>query len=441
MGRLKRVAVHSFLATLAVFGLGAVSVGAITVPGTTVSVPNTQVQVTTPTVRVPSTAPTPPPAPKVVAPAPKPVAKPAPVVKQVTKPVQNVVKNTVPKVNNTVQKTVPKVNDTVKKTTGTVNNTVGNATKPAGKITGGGGTGGGSKPAGPSGPVSKVVKTVKGSLDSTVGSVRNGVSAVGGSTGAIVNTRTGQITGSTTALVGRTSLGGGSAGSSGTLVRTSNGMVFLGGPGGGGPAAPGGGMFGGDGFGGAGGGGFAGGAGGGSLAAMLAGASTKQLRSVLSHLEGCMPELPAVDRRVISMRAGLNGAAPMSQKQVGQRLGLSQQQVRGTERRAFNRLQYAAATTSCAAAVVGPFDVAGIGNLTGQLLYAGAVPVNGSALSLASNAADPFAAARGIVSRSASPLFDLGDGGGSGPAWVIILFTVLFSVAIAALTRELRSSF
>ena len=58
-----------------------------------------------------------------------------------------------------------------------------------------------------------------------------------------------------------------------------------------------------------------------------------------------------------------------------------------------------------------------------------------------SDPAGDFAQARGIVSRAASPLFDLGGGGDGGPAWAIILFTVLFSVSIAALTRELRSSF
>ena len=48
------------------------------------------------------------------------------------------------------------------------------------------------------------------------------------------------------------------------------------------------------------GGGFGGGpgaaAGAGIARAMLAGASPKQLRSVLAHLEGCLPALPAVDR-------------------------------------------------------------------------------------------------------------------------------------------------
>ncbi len=52
-----------------------------------------------------------------------------------------------------------------------------------------------------------------------------------------------------------------------------------------------------------------------------------------------------------------------------------------------------------------------------------------------------FTQTRGILPRATEPLFDLGGGGGSGPAWAIILFTVLFSVSIAALTRELRSSF
>jgi hypothetical protein len=42
---------------------------------------------------------------------------------------------------------------------------------------------------------------------------------------------------------------------------------------------------------------------------------------------------------------------------------------------------------------------------------------------------------------SGEPLFAIEGGGGGGPAWAIILFTVLFSVSVAALTREMRSSF
>jgi hypothetical protein len=87
--------------------------------------------------------------------------------------------------------------------------------------------------------------------------------------------------------------------------------------------------------------------------------------------------------------------------------------------------------------VVGPFDPAGIGNLAPQLVLAGAVPVIGTG----GGAAGDFTQARGIVDRSASPLFGLSGSGSGGPAWAIILFTVLLSVSIAALTRELRHSF
>ena len=446
-GSLKRIAAHSFLATFAVFAMGAASVAALTVPSTSVTVPKTTVTVNTPTVRVPSTAPAPAPAPKVTAPAPVKVTPPkvAPVVKQVTKPVTKVVPKVttpvtkvVPKTTPTVKKAVPKVTNPVKQTTGTVGKTI---SKTGSQVTGGGT---GSRPSGPSGPVSKALGTVKslggGATSGAGGAVRNTVGSVGGTSGLVTN-RAGTV-GGTTGLVN--SGAGSSVGSNGLFTSqggSQGGMTWLGGPGGGGPGGPGG-FFGGGASGGDFPGGSAGmGGGGGSLAAMLVGASPTQLRNVLSHLEGCLPALPAIDRQVISMRAGVGGA-PLTRPQVGQRLGLSRQAVRNTERRALNRLQYAAANTNCAGTVVGPFDVAGIGNLTPQLLFAGAVPVNVSSGTLTADMpSGGFEQTRGILPRAASPLFDLGGGGGSGPAWAIILFTVLFSVSIAALTRELRSSF
>jgi hypothetical protein len=419
MGSLKRIAALCVLATFAVMAAGGLSVHALDLPGTQVTV-TTPVPVTTPTVRVPSTptvtTPTPAPKPVVKAPAPvKQVTK--PVTKQVTKPVTNVVKKTVPQTTDTVKKAVPQTTNTVKKAVpqakapvnkvaGKTTGTVKNGTKTITQTVSGGGSGGGSdgsfggggSSGGPSGPAGPIVDTLTGVL--------------GGGTSAGSGVLSGSVTGQSTLA------------SAGTAT-------YFGGPGGG----PGGTFGGGSSAGGFGGGasasGFA------SLATMLAGASPKQLRSVLSHLEGCLPALPAVDRQVISMRAGMNGA-PLTRPQIGARLGMSRQTVRQTERRALNRLQYAAATTDCAATVVGPFDAAGIGNLLPQLVYAGAVPVN---MTAGSDPAGDFAQARGIVSPAASPLFDLGGGGDSGPAWAIILFTVLFSVSIAALTRELRHSF
>jgi hypothetical protein len=438
MGSLKRIAAHSFLATVAVFAMGALTVSALTVPGTQVAVPATTVTVQTPTVRVPSTAPKPPPAPKVTAPAPAPVKvtppklpSPAPVVKKVTQPVTNAapkvtktvqaapkaVSKPVSKTTGTVNKVAPKATNTVKTVTGGTSKTVGSVTKPGGGGGGSKGSGSGGGPSGPTGPVTRIIGTVTGGLGGTTGGTsRSGVATlVGGSSSAA---------------------GSGNA----VLVRGADGRTYLAVPGGS-AGGPGGGSSTGGGIGGfgTGPGGTAAG-GGGSLAAMLAGASPKQLRSVLSHLEGCLPELPAIDRRVISMRAGLNGT-PLTRPEVGAKLGLSRQAVRNTEQRALNRLQYAAANTGCAGTVVGPFDAAGIGNLMPQLLSAGPVPVNMSSGAFTAAGSNAFQQARGIVSRTAQPLVELGEGGGGGPAWAIILFTVLFSVSIAALTRELRHSF
>jgi len=386
IGSLKRIAALCTLATTAVLAGGAVSVPAqLSVPSTTVTVPAPTVTVPSTTVRVPSTTTTvttppvevrtPKPvvkSPGVTAPAPR-----APAPAAVSKPVQ--------KVTQTISPTADAAGGTAKRTLDT-----------ASKV---GGTSGGSSSGG-------------GTLD--VGAVTGGLTqtatgAVGGRDGGIVSSPTGQGAGT-------------------GLVRGPGGMTFLAGPGGGGgtgagPSA----LFG------VGPGGGSASTGGRSLAAMLAGASTKELRAVLEQLEGCLPALSAVDRRVISLRAGLAGS-PLTRAQVGRRLGLSPSAVRSSERRALNRLQYAAATTGCAAAVVGPFDPAGVGNLAPQLVLAGAVPVHTNV------ASGELTQGRGIAGRSASPLFGLGGGDGGGPAWAIVLFTVLLSVSVAALTREVRQS-
>lgn len=264
-------------------------------------------------------------------------------------------------------------------------------------------------------PVEDVKKTVSGttptgSTDGTSGSGGAGDSLdAGGTVGGVTDSLR-----KSTAAAGSDAPSGGSLGSGpGGTSGGPGGAIFFG-PGSAGGSSAGGGR---------------------SLAAMLAGASSKELRSVLEQLEGCLPALPAADRRLISMRAGLDGA-PLSRSQAGRRLGLSPRAVRRTERRALNRLQFAAANTGCAASVVGPFDPAGIGNVSPQLVIAGAVPVGSGA-----GFTGDFAQARGIVGQSASPLFALAGGGGGGPAWAIVLFTVLLSVSVAALTREVRHSF
>jgi hypothetical protein len=114
---------------------------------------------------------------------------------------------------------------------------------------------------------------------------------------------------------------------------------------------------------------------------------------------------------------------------------MSRGAVRKAERRGLTRLVVAAEQTGCATTTVGPFDPAGIGPLTAQIAFAGAVPVNGPGAR-----AGDFGTTRGVQARSSSPIFDLGGAPEGGPAWAIVLFTVLFSVSIAALMRELRGS-
>ncbi len=389
MGSLKRIAALCTLATTAVLAGGAISAPAqLSVPSTSVTTPTVTVPSTT--VRVPSTTTT-------VTTPPVKVTAPKPVVKSpaVTAPV--------PKAPAPVSKPVQKVTKTISPSAGSGGGAVKKTLDTASKV---GGTSGGSSSGGGSLDVGGAVGGLTGGLTTASG-------AVGGRSGGIVSSGTGQDAGT-------------------GLVRGPGGMTFLAGPGGGGGTPGGPGAFPGAGSG----GGFGGPGttgGGRSLSSMLAGAGAKELRSVLEQLEGCLPALAAVDRRVISLRAGLAGS-PLTRAQVGRQLGLSRTAVRNSERRALNRLQYAAATTGCAGAVVGPFDPAGIGNLSPQLVLAGAVPVHTSGVS------GDFTEARGIVGRSASPLFGLDGGGQGGPAWAIILFTVLLSVSVAALTRELRQS-
>jgi hypothetical protein len=338
--------------------------------------------------------------PAVKAPAPKAVTK-------VTAPVTNTVQKTTQKVAQPVSKTT---GGAVSKGTQTGGKTISKAT--GGTTTGSGGGGGGSVASGTSGG-----GLVTGTVGSVLGGVRNTTGTAGGTLSQMG--------------LGGTSAGGGLLGGTSTGSPGAGALTVLGGPGGGGPGGVGGAGTGG--FGGPGGGAAAGG--GHSLGAMLAGASALQLRAVLEELQGCIPALPQRDRRVISMRAGLNGATPMSRTQVATQLGMSRASVRTVERRALNRLQYAANTTGCAASVVGPFDPTGVGSLMPQLLYAGAVPVATKDAVVAGNPAAASASA-----GSGSALLDLNGGAQGGPAWMIVLFTVLLSVSIAALTRELRSN-
>jgi len=199
-----------------------------------------------------------------------------------------------------------------------------------------------------------------------------------------------------------------------------------GGTGGGGPSA-GAGTFG---------GGAAGGSGG--LPATLSAAGAKQLRAALELLDGCMSAIAPLDRQVLGMRAGAPGAAPLSRGQVATQLGVSTRQVRLSERRGLSGLRTAAEQTGCAGPVGGPFSVSTIGPLA--LTMPVAAP---GTLQVAPGVAAGdgyYVPARQAEPGAGSPLAGLADNGQNGPAWLVVLITVLFSVAIAGLLRELRGS-
>jgi hypothetical protein len=394
-GRLTRIAALTSLATASVMVAGVVNVPALvglpetTVPSTTVTVPSTPVTptttVTTPTVT--TTAPT----------------------------------TTVPSTTVTVPSTPVTPTTTVK--TPTVNAPSGTQSPSSGGSGGGGGAGGG----GGGGTVvkqqvSRVLDTVSGVTSGTTTS-----NTVSGATGTVGGATGGGVLGGGTS--GGGTAGGGTAGGTNPALQALS--AFDGGGGPGGTAGPGGSGFGGGSASGPGGGG-------GSLPPTLSAAGAKQLRAALELLQECMSAIAPLDRQVLSMRAGGAGAAPLSRPQVASQLGVSTRQVRLSERRGLSGLRVAAEQTGCAGPVGGPFAVSSIGPLplaVGATTYGAVTAATGFA-----DGGGPYVPARQAGPGFESPLARLTDSSGSGPAWLVVLVTILLSVSIAGLMRELRQS-
>jgi hypothetical protein len=401
-GSLQRIAALTAIATMAVMACGAVNVGAlvgistptvttdgtvptVTAPSTTVTVPSTPV---TPTTTV--TTPT-------LTTSPKPTTQ---------SPTGSTSTGSTPSGSrtsptDTVKSIVKDTTDTATKTVEGVAGTVGGTSESGGS--GGGGSSGSSSPGGTS-----ATKTVGGLLSTGTSTLESGAG-------------TGAAGGGGTA-------GAGATGSNNAALQA---LGFFGGS-----SGPGGGAAGGGGDGAA--SIFGGGSSGDGLPPVLSAAGAKQLRAALDLLDGCMPAIAPLDRQVLMMRAGGAGAAPLSRGQVASRLGVSTRQVRFSERRGLSGLRTAAAQTACAGGPGNPFSVAGIAvsPLVALTTAPGAAPL----------AHDAAAGGEYVPARQAqpgageSPLARLTDGAESGPAWLVVLVTVLFSVSIAGLMRELRSS-
>jgi Sigma-70, region 4 len=75
----------------------------------------------------------------------------------------------------------------------------------------------------------------------------------------------------------------------------------------------------------------------------------RRLRDVVRSLGGCLGALPALETRVLTLRAGGPGRPPLSRRQVARRLDVGRQRVAAVERRGLDRLRAQARAGGCAA--------------------------------------------------------------------------------------------
>jgi len=81
---------------------------------------------------------------------------------------------------------------------------------------------------------------------------------------------------------------------------------------------------------------------------------TRRLRRLVLRLHACLVTLPAAERRVITLRAGLDTGVSLSRREVARRTGLTTRAVRRLERRAIRRLSAAHERTGCTARATPP---------------------------------------------------------------------------------------
>jgi hypothetical protein len=382
MGKGRRIAAVSSLACLAVLVAAAtalaLSVPSVGTTGLTTTVPSQSVTVPVPNVTTPKVS-----TPKVSTPG-------------ITAPKVTVPKTTVPKVSTptvTTPKTTPKVTSPGAAVPGTTDVSSGIKRVASG-------------PRGGSQTVSRVVSSP--SLPSrTAGGIAQGSPLAKSGGGA----------------------GGGQSpsGSNGALMPGSGGGPSAGG---GAPGA---------------GGGFTGtGTGAGDLQAFAllpGGEAALQLRAALEPLLGCFYSLSPFQQEVLSLRAGLDGGAPISRGQLASAFGVTPVDVRRTEAAALRRLRVASVEDGCmatgaglaaagAAFIGGPFGPVGfISPAIGQTLRSGfAVASTG----LPGGAVE----ARSITDR----LSALGEDGQGPTPWLMMLITLMLCASFGALLREARRS-
>jgi hypothetical protein len=167
------------------------------------------------------------------------------------------------------------------------------------------------------------------------------------------------------------------------------------------------------------------------------GASLRQLRAALGELRGCFYGLTRLERRVLILRAGLDGRRPHSRSQVADRLNRSPGQIRRAERGALSRLDVLARTDGCAGSAGGGVVTNILGGAIGPSELA-AVP---GLIAFGNPADQGLRLARftrlGVAPELASPPrpLDLGDGPVSNGAWTVQLLAIMLLIGLAGLMR------
>lgn len=135
-------------------------------------------------------------------------------------------------------------------------------------------------------------------------------------------------------------------------------------------------------------------------------ARERRFRRSVHRLSGCIDALPDLERRVLVLRAGLEGRRPHSRGPTAKRLGISLRRTAAAERGGLRRLRRAERSSGCAApagsgpaassrAPAGAPVVAGLLGSAAAPGATAAAPRNNSGVSSASASAPPKAAGSG----------------------------------------------
>ena len=178
-----------------------------------------------------------------------------------------------------------------------------------------------------------------------------------------------------------------------------------------------------------------------AFALLPGGAAALRLRATLEPLLGCFYSLSPFEQEVLTLRAGLDGGAPISRAQLASAFGVTPVAVHRTERSALRQLRRASDADGCVSVAASALTVESgfISGPFGPVGYVSPTARPTMRAALAANRVDlpgPVVESRSLADR----LEELGGDGGSGPHWMVFLITLLLCASLGALLRQARRS-